>query len=265
MPILLAKESAHALNFVRAGRRGASPVVLVHAIGLDLTFWGEQLAALGSDFDVIAYDLLGHGNSSAPPHRYDLDSMAADLAAVIEGVVGTAAHVIGVSLGGMIAQTLAVKHPGLVRSLSLIDTSATFSDQARELIRQRAQATRLDGMEAMLQQTIERWFTHSFTCRRPDVIDRVSKTLQRNSSTVHAATWDAISKLDVAPLLSSLQCPTLVMVGEKDSTTPVAASRLIADQIRGAHLHVLPGISHMSPIEAPLEVSSRLLDFLRSL
>lgn len=250
------------LNLIRTGPSGSPVVVLVHAVGLDLTYWDSQIYALSERFDVIAYDLLGHGASCAPTDGYKLDLLANDLAGVIQTAGPGAAHVVGLSVGGMIAQSLAAGSPELVRSLSLINTAATLSDPARAAMRQSAQTVHEDGMAAVVQPTLERWFTSEFAARRPEVLDRVTKTLLRNSKRVHAAMWESIADLDVAARLSNVRCPTLVLVGERDQSTPVAASQLIADRIPGARMHILANVSHMSPIEAPTEVNARLVEFL---
>lgn len=253
---------AFALNFVECGPPEAPLTVLVHAVGLDLTWWGQQIDALSSRYHVVAYDLLGHGASSTPLCGYSLDELAGDLAAVIRGVGGTVAHIIGHSVGGMIAQVLALEQPEIVRSLTLIDTAATFTDAVRAAIRQRAQTTRRGGMGAMLQQTIERWFTPGFTARRPDVIDRCIKILLSNSKDVHAAMWDAIARHDAALRLHEVRCPALVLVGEQDATTPPAAARELAASIPRARLQVIADAAHLSIIEAPDVVNQQILEFL---
>jgi 3-oxoadipate enol-lactonase len=262
MATVRAHNPAYALNTVRVGPKGAPVAVLVHAIGLDLTCWTPQIFALSERFDVVAYDLLGHGRSSAPLTGYDLDSLAADLAEVIRGSGSSSTHIIGLSVGGMIAQTLAIAQPELVRSLTIIDSAAAFTEQARAAIHQRGEASRRGGMNAILEQTLERWFTPKFRARRPEIIDSVTKTLLRNSPYVHAAMWDAIARLDLAHRLTSISCPTLVLVGEKDPTTPVSASQFIAGRIRGAELQVIADASHMSPIEQPHVISEMVIRHL---
>ena len=250
------------LNHVRAGNRQKPLVVLVHAVGLDLTYWGAQIDALGTTYDVIAYDLRGHGASTPTPAGYDLETHAADLAAIIKHAANGAAHVIGLSVGGMIAQTLALSRPDLVRSLALLDTASTFADAGRAAMEARAAATRAGGMQAVLAPTLERWLTPAFAARRPDVVDRVTKTLLAADARVHAAMWDGIAMLDVATRLGEIDKPTLVLVGELDPSTPVAAAEHIAARIRGSRLSVLPDLSHLSPLEGPAVVNEELLRFL---
>lgn len=261
----LPAETAPVLHQVRAGRRGAPLVVLIHAVALDLTYWDRQFGVIAERFDVIAYDLAGHGSSRAPGESFGFNDTAADLARVIERAEAGPACVVGLSVGGMIAQTLALARPDLVRALCLMDTVSTFAEAGRAAVRGRAAQVRAGGMEAIVAPTLERWFTPGFAARRPDVLDRVAKTLRAADPDVHAAMWDMISTLDVAPRLGEIAKPTLVMVGEKDPTTPVAASEVIARGIPGARLEIIPDASHMAPLEAPDEVNRHLLAFLNAL
>lgn len=265
MPAAHAAVPAPALHRIRTGPAGAPLVVLVHAVALDLTYWDRQIGALADAFDVIAYDLAGHGASCAPDLPLDFDRAAADLARVIEEAEAGPACVVGLSVGGMIAQTLALARPDLVRALCLMDTVGTFAEAGRTAVRGRGAQVRAGGMEAIVAPTLERWFTSGFAARRPDVLDRVAKTLRAADPEVHAAMWDMISTLDVAPRLGEIDRPTLVMVGEQDPTTPVAASEVIAQGIPGARLEIIPDASHMAPLEAPDEVNRHLLSFLKSL
>jgi 3-oxoadipate enol-lactonase len=257
-----AQQNSSGINSIRTGKRGAPPVVLVHAVGVDLTYWGDQIEMLQASHDVIAYDLPGHGTSSRPANGFSF----ADAANVLGTVIGDAdagpAHIVGLSVGGMIAQYLALSRPDLVRSLILVDTISTFPDAVRAALVDRARLTRSEGMAAILKQTLERWFTEDFARRRPDVIDRVAKTLLAGDPEIHAGMWEMIATLDTAPRLSSLDKPTLVIAGEHDPTTPVAASRAIVERIPGAALHIVPGASHMAPLEKPALVNELLQRFL---
>lgn len=264
MPFMPTTRADRRLNYVRAGIVGKPLVVLIHAVGTDLTYWDNQFGALAAQFEVVGYDLIGHGASSRPSGGYTLQDHATDLAALINGLQARSAHLVGLSVGGMIAQTLAVSSPTLVRSLTLIDTVATFSDEVRVALRQRATRTRTGGMQAVLEETIQRWFTTEFLSSRPDVIDRVSKTLMQNSPPIHAAMWDAIARLELAAFLPSMTCPTSVIVGSDDKTTPITASQLIADRIPNATLNVIKGAAHLAPIERPAEINALLLAFLGS-
>lgn len=254
-----------AINLVRAGRRGGTPVVLVHPVGLDLTYWDAQIEALGAGFDIIAFDLPGHGRSPGTPAECRLDHLAAVLAGVVRSAGTSGAHVVGLSVGGMIAQALAMSEPGLVRSLVLMDTAASFPDSGREALRARAVATRDGGMDAMIPTTLERWFAAETFRRRPDLIERVTRTLSAQDPHVNAAMWEMIANLDLASGLHRIECPTLVLVGALDQSTPLALARAIRDGIPQAELHVVEGASHMAALESPAIVNRHISRFLGGL
>ena len=257
-------ESTRVVNLVRTGPRGKPPVVLVHPVGLDLTYWAGQIEALCDAHDVVAFDLPGHGASPGMPEDWTLEKAAAVLAQVIGWTGCDRANVVGLSVGGMIAQALALGQPGLVRSLTLIDTAAAFSEAARAGMRDRASMARTGGMQAVLPSTLQRWFTADTVARRPDLIDRVSKTLLADDAAVHGAMWDMISALDLVPQLHQISCPTLVLVGEHDPSSPPEAARVLTNGIAGAAMHVIAGASHMAPLEKPASVTGHLVSFLES-
>lgn len=241
------------VNLVRTGPRGRPPVVLVHPVGLDLTYWGAQIEALCDDHDVVAFDLPGHGSSPGSPADWTLDKAAEVLAQVVRSTGSSNAHIVGLSVGGMISQALTLAQPGLIRSLTLIDTAAAFAEEGRAGMRARAKMAREGGMRAVLPSTLQRWFTPGTVARRPDLIDRVTKTLLADDPLVHAAMWDMISALDLVSELHRITCPTLILVGEHDPSSPPAAARVLQENIAGARMHVIPDASHMAPLEKPDE------------
>src|SRR3984957_20335321 len=139
------------IHSVRTGKPGAPLVVLVHAVGVDLTYWGDQIEMLQASFDVVAYDLPGHGGSAKPAKGFGFTDAVATLTKVIVDADAGPAHIVGLSGGGMIAQNLALARPDLVRSLVLVDTISTFPDAVRTALRERARLTRTEGMGALLK------------------------------------------------------------------------------------------------------------------
>ena len=250
------------INLVRTGPKGGAPIVFLHALGLDLTWWGCQIAAFGRDHDVVALDLPGHGLSGhldAPP---TFDAMARAVIGVLAHVDAGPAHLVGLSVGGMIAQTLAIARPELVRSLSLVATSCTFPDAARQAVRERARVTRAGGMAAIAPLSLERWFPLAFRTRRPDVLDHAAKLMLQQDPEFHAALWDMVAGLDLEQRLSAVTCPAMVVAGGEDMSAPAAAGQLIANQITGATLHVVAGSGHFPPLEASEEFNMLLRNFL---
>lgn len=252
------------INVVRTGPRGRPPILFIHPVGLDLTWWDHQFSALGQDHDLVAFDLPGHGRSASLHGTLTFELMASVAAEVIASLDAGPAHVVGISVGGMIAQTLALSHPDLVRSLALVATLCTFPDPVREALRERARVAREEGMAVIAPLAQERWFPPTFRGQRPDVLDRAAKSLLRHDPAVHAAMWEMITLLDLEARIPAITCPTLVVAGAEDGNAPVAAGRMISDLIHGASLHVLPGIGHFPPFEAPAAFNDLLRAHLRA-
>lgn len=250
------------INLVRTGPVGGVPIVFIHALGLDLTLWEHQFQEFGRDHDVVAFDLPGHGLSGGRDAPPTFASMARVAAGVLRYLNAGPVHLVGLSVGGMIAQTLAVTSPEMVRSLSLVATSCTFPDTVRKVIRERARVTREGGMEAIVPLHLERWFPPDFRTRRPDMLDRMGKILFRQNKEFHAAMWDMVVTLDVEQGLSALTCPVLVVAGEDDLSASPAAGQLIVNQIDAATLQVMPGSGHFPPLECPEVFNALLRSFL---
>jgi 3-oxoadipate enol-lactonase len=251
------------INSVRAGPRGGAPVILLHAVGLDLTYWDAQFGCLSKRHDVLAFDWPGHGRSSVFDGGISFDDLSEVVASVVKEAANGPAHIVGLSMGSMVAQYFALTHPELIQSLCLIGSACTLSDPVRQALRDRAASAHRGGMSAVLKSATGHWFTPKFRGERPDVIDRAEKTVLACDPKQYAAYWEMIAGLDTQKRLAELNCPTLVLVGEQDSSTPPAAAQLIGEQIPGARVKVIAGASHMVQLEAP-EVVNKLVDvFLR--
>lgn len=252
------------LHWIRTGNDKPETIVLIHPVGLDLTYWGDQIAALLPDYDVIAFDLPGHGSSEARPEDIHFDYVVEAVRTIATVAERDSVHLVGISVGGMIAQATALQYPTLVRSLTLIATASTFPNAARDAMRARAETIRSNGMSAILQATLERWFTSETIKRRPDLIHRVSETLLACRPEIQANMWDMISHFDVHERLADIHCPTLVLAGDVDPSTPPAMNAAIANAIAGAELVVLNNTSHMAMLESAEPVSNEIRRFLRS-
>ncbi len=252
------------INRVRTGPRGRTPIVFLHALGLDLTWWGHQIAEFGRDHDVVALDLPGHGLSGGLDGPPTFDTLARSVEGVLAEIDAGAVHLVGISLSGMIAQTLAVSRPERVRSLSLVATSCTFPDAARQAVRERARVARAGGMAAIAPLSTERWFPSAFRTQRPDVIDRAIKTMLRQDPAFHASLWDMVATLELEQQLHAVTCPTMVVAGGEDASAPASAGQRIVDRIAGSTLHVIEGCGHFPPLETPGAFNSLLRSFIQT-
>jgi 3-oxoadipate enol-lactonase len=251
------------INYVRTRATGGVPIVFIHALGLDLSIWEHQFEAFGGDHDLLAMDLPGHGRSGDLQQPPNFRAMAQSVCDLLEHLHIAQAHLVGISVGGMIAQTLAVMAPQRIRSLILVATSCTFPDAVRTILRERAQLVRAGGMKAVIPLHLDRWFPQAFRQKRPDVLDRLSKILLRQDREFHAGMWDMVAELELHQDLGSLGCPAMVVAGALDMSASPEAGNVIVHQLPGAKLHVMPGSGHFPQMEFPVEFNRLMRAFLQ--
>ena len=260
--------SERAINYVRTGPQGGIPVVLLHPLGFDLTCWDAVIDTLSPHYDVIAVDLPGHGRS-APPAQYSFDLYARTVVELVQsllagsGIDSQRAHVIGLSFGSMVAQTIAVNRSAFVASLTLIAASCRLGEEGKQGMVQYGAAIQQHGMKLSIQDGLVTCFSPSTRSRRPHVVDRAMKQLLSTSPVVYSSLL-AIGHFDVFDQLTRVKCPTMVLVGELDPNTPLAAAKEIAQQMPHAELHVIAGAAHITHLDAPEVVHAHLARFLSS-
>ncbi len=242
---------------------GEEVVVLIHALGTGHWMWDRQFGVLRPHFRVLRYDVRGHGQTEKPPGPYSLELFAQDLAALLDLLGIPAAHLVGLSMGGMIAQTFALNYPDRVKSLVLADTSSRYPPENRQQFEERARTAETQGMGPLVELALERWFSPGFAQAHPEVIGRYRQMLQANDPKAYAAATRAIARLDLTSRLGAIKVPTLVIVGEDDPGTPPAMAKEIAAAIPGARLEILPG-RHMTQEESAEAFNRLLLEFLKS-
>jgi 3-oxoadipate enol-lactonase len=248
----------YALN----GPASAPVVTLSHSLATSLSMWQPQVQALAGRFRVLRYDTRGHGGTDAPAGPYSLALLAEDASALLRALGVSRTHFVGLSLGGMIGQQLALTHPEQIRSLVLCDTTSRIAPEARAGWEERIRTTERQGMEAHVEPTIGRWFTPPFRERRPEVIERVTPLIRATSPVGYIGCCHAIKALDLTDRLREIERPTLVIVGEDDPGTPVAAARVIHERVRDSQLVILPAASHLSNLEQPDAFNQALGAFL---
>jgi 3-oxoadipate enol-lactonase len=195
------------LNWVRTSADRPETVVLIHAVGHDLTYWDRQIEALRRKYNVVALNLPGHGRSSGASEDWSFDQATAIVATLIEEVSAKPVHLVGISFGAMIAQVTTLARPDLVCSVALIGTASHFPQRSANGMRSRAETVRAEGMAAVVQSSLERWFTPETRTQRPDIRDRVTKALLADDPATHAAIWDVISSSTSIPGLGRSDAP----------------------------------------------------------
>jgi 3-oxoadipate enol-lactonase len=250
------------VNYTLDGPATAPVVTLSHSLAADLTMWDPQMPALTQKYRVLRYDTRGHGGTDAPASPYTLEQLAEDARALLQALGVARTHWIGLSMGGMIGQTLALSSPGLFQSLSLCDTSSRIPAEAKPLWQERIKTAETQGMEPLVEPTIGRWFTAPFRETGKLVIDGIRARIRATNPSGYAGCCAAISQLDLTDKITAIKLPTLVVVGEEDQGTPVAASRAIQAQIAGSQLEIIKSASHLSNLEQPEEFTRIVTTFL---
>jgi 3-oxoadipate enol-lactonase len=250
------------VNYTLDGPASAPVVTLSHSLAADLAMWDPQMKALTATYRVLRYDTRGHGGTDAPAGAYTLEQLAEDARALLHTLGITKTHWIGLSMGGMIGQTLALSSPGLFLSLALCDTSSRVPAEARPIWQERIATAETQGLEPLVEPTIGRWFTAPFREQRQDVVDPVRTRIRTTNPRGYAGCCHAISELDLTDKLSAIKLPTLIVVGEEDQGTPVAASQAIQAKIAGSQLEIIKSAAHLSNLEQPEAFTRIVTSFL---
>lgn len=246
--------------FHRVQGQGA-PLVLLHPVGIDHSFWGPLVDAASSMHTVIAVDLMGHGSSPPAPAGRAIGAYAADVASLLDELGMPRASLLGLSFGGMIAQEFALVYPSRVASLIVGACGPRIPPEAREAVRARGNVDASTGMASVVDATMQRWFTPDFINAAP--AQRVRARLLADDPAGWAAGWNAISGFDALDRLGAVTAPTLVIAGERDAGAPVATTKMIADAIPGSRFEVMAGAPHMMQIECAERFTGHVMTFLR--
>ena len=248
----------------RAGGLPQQTFVLAHALGCDLTMWDALAEQLAEHACVLRYDQRGHGASDAPPGPYAMAQLADDAARLIEELALGPVTWVGLSMGGMVGQELALRHPQCVQALVLANTTSAYPAEARAGWAQRIAGIRQGGLESIVDGALQRWFHADFHAERPDVVAHWRARVLDCDAAGYVACCQAIADVDTTARLPRIAAPTLVMAGALDQGTPPAMAATIARAIPGARLVVLPGASHLSVLEQPVAFAEALDDWLHA-
>jgi len=242
---------------------GAGPwLTLSHSLACDTSMWDPQMEVLKKQFKVLRFDTRGHGQSAAPATDYTLEQMADDVHGLFGHLGITRSHWMGLSMGGMIGQAFALKYPGMFASMILADTTSRQPPNGAAMWGERIQVAKTKGMDALVEGTLARWFTDGFREAQPQMMSNIAAVIRATPAAGYAGCCAGISKIDLTDRLQEIKCPTLVIVGEQDLGTPVAASQAIQANLPGAELLVIPSAAHISNIEQPAIFNIAVRDFL---
>ncbi|MEV0401313.1 alpha/beta fold hydrolase [Actinoallomurus sp. NPDC050550] len=236
-------------------------LVLIHGVGLDRSMWDRCLPELTRHHRVTVVDLRGHGRSP----RAEPGVTAADLAADIAEVAAGSSHVVGFSLGALVAQELALAAPARVRSLTLVSSVAGRGEDEAAAVRARLEGAAAD-FKGAARAAVERWFSDEWTAREPQLRREVLATLLANDRASYLACYAvfATADRDLWHRLGEISAPTLAVTGSDDPGSTPAMTRRLAAAIPGARSLIIPGARHLLPLERPAELCHAILTHVRS-
>lgn len=238
----------------------APVVMLSNSLMSTHAMWDRQMPALLERYRVLRYDTRGHGASETSPGPYSIDLLADDAASLIAATGVGPVHFVGLSMGGMIGQQLAIRHPQLVRSLALCDTASEMPP--RSMWEERFAVARAEGIEGLVESTIKRWFVASFIESDPQAVAAVRAFILQTRPEGYIACASAVRDMSQTHLLRRITAPTIIIVGRDDPACTLAASEVLHREIAHSTMHVIDNAAHLSNIEKPQEFNEILLEFL---
>ena len=243
------------------------PLVFLHAFPLNRTMWAQQEEALSSRFRTISIDLRGHGESDAPLWRYTLEQAADDVCALLDHLSIPQAVFVGLSMGGYILLALYRKYPERVIGLVLADTRAQADTLEGIHGRfQMAQTAYREGPSAIADLMLPKLLSPATLQEKPAIVQQVRRMIESNQISGIAGDLMAMAdRPDSVPLLKQITCPTQIIVGELDQATPPSEAKLMAEQIPGARLALIPNAAHLANVEQPDAFTKILAEFTADL
>jgi 3-oxoadipate enol-lactonase len=247
------------INVQIDGPQDAPALVLSNSLGTNLSMWDDQAKALSGEFRVIRYDQRGHGKSGAPKGPYTIDRLGQDVIAILDNLKIAKAHFVGLSMGGSTGMWLARMAPGRFTKIILSNTGARISTQ--DVWNARIASVLSKGMTAVIDTTLERWFSNDSHKRNLPAISAVRKMLMTTPAHGYAGCSAAIRDADQRWGIGAVKLPTLVIIGTLDPGTPPAGGEEIASRIRGAKVARLEA-AHLSNLEKSEAFTAEVQKFL---
>lgn len=261
MDTMSAAGRENGLSVSVGGPENGPPVVLMHSLAATSQMWAPQLPVWSERFRILNVDLPGHGASPVPRAPLGFDGIADAVYRVLDERSIDSAAFVGLSLGGMVAQALALRHPRRVRALVLAHTIAETTAAARRTWDERIASVEAEGMDGQVESTLQRWFTPAFAADSPLTLAWIARMIRSTDPRSFVAAAESIRSLDHLPVLGSVEAPSLVVAGRHDPGAPVSAAEAIASALPDAGLEVI-ATAHLGNVEQPLAFTEIVGAFL---
>ena len=248
------------LYCVEAGE--GRPLIFLHPLGWDHRSWEREIQSLSAEYRLIACDARGHGKSSKPPGPYSMNRFRDDFSAQLDALGIDKACIVGLSLGGMIAQYLAVQQPDRVAALVLVSTVCRMGPEVRQVMEERIEAGTKNGPLAAAQTVAKTLFSNELKEAEPEFLEKFYAWRLESSLDPIFDSMRATFGLDICASLGALTMPCMVVAGEADGATPPHAVAELAERIPNAEVRTVADCGHLIPLERPAEFTAILQDFL---
>jgi 3-oxoadipate enol-lactonase len=261
---MLLKRAGRRIHYDLLGAEGEPVVCFAHALAADNGMWAEQIPALlAQGYRVLRLDMRGHGGSDPPAGNVTLDDLAADIAAMIDALAIDPVHFVGLSIGGMIGQALALRHGAKVASLMLCESPpASLADVAKIWAPRVAAVVAANCCEPIADGTMERWLTPAFRARHPGRWRQIRDTVAATDPAGYLGCVHALSNFDFTRELPSLRIPAMALYGEDDAASSAEENERLASLIPGGRFVPFAAARHLPNVEAPDRFNGILLDWL---
>jgi 3-oxoadipate enol-lactonase len=255
------------LHYVEEGVTDGLPVIFLHGFPFSHKMWTGQLTVLASFCRSIAYDLRGHGMSDVGDGQFSIEAHVDDLISLLDALNIERVAIVGLSMGGYITLRALERNPERFVAAVLCDTRSEADSNEGKIRRfAGAKMVKIDGSKAFAEGFVKAVFAPESFDRHPSAVAMIQRIIEKTSPLSIAGTLLALaSRPDTTESLSKIALPTLILVGEKDVTTPPEASRSMHEKIRGSELHIIGRAAHMSNLENPEQFNGKLVEFLKKI
>jgi 3-oxoadipate enol-lactonase len=255
------KANGITFNCEVSGRDGAPWLIFSNSLATNLHMWDPQEAELKGSFHILRYDQRGHGKTDAPAGRYTFELLCADVIAIMDALKIARAHWCGVSMGCATGMGLVQKHPNRFDRMALCDNPGRSSPETHKQWEERIAVAQRDGMPALLESTMQRWFPPETLAANPPHMDVIRNMILTTPVNGFVGCSAALGDHDFRPMMPKVTNPVLYMTGEKDGHN-AAAMKVMQDELPGSQFVVLPGAGHISNMDQPEMFTRKLREFL---
>jgi 3-oxoadipate enol-lactonase len=255
------KANGITFNYKVDGVQDRPWLVLSNSLATNMGMWDGQAAELARSFRILRYDQRGHGGTEAPAGRYSFEELVGDALALLDALSIRRAHFAGLSMGGATALGLAQRHPDRLDRVIICDSPCHSTPVSTQQWEERIAVASKEGMEALVEPTIARWFPPETVAARPPYLDKVRQMIRSTPVNGFIGCAAALANHDFRSKVASVTRPVLFIVGEKDGTTP-PVMRQMHSELPGSKFVELPGAGHISNLDQPARFTGAIREFL---